>query len=298
MCELMALSFAEPVSADFSLCEFAARGEENPDGWGLAWYPDGGQAVALVKEPVRWLSSPTAGFLSNSPTLASRIYLAHVRHKTVGDAPNQADTHPFTREVGGRDFAFAHNGTLLGAAWDLPLGRFTPVGDTDSERFGCYLLGEIERRTIPGSAPLATLADWDWLHGQLATANPFGKLNFLLSDGERLFVYHDQNAWKGLNFRRVYLPPGRERHFEDDDLAVGLTTPEGTAEVNAGFTIATCPLSRTGWHSFRVGELIVFDRGTVVYSSHRPATSPEFLPPDRTGVGDRRRSPEAATTSA
>ena len=37
MCELMAMSFEAPVSADFSLREFAARGEENPDGWGLGW---------------------------------------------------------------------------------------------------------------------------------------------------------------------------------------------------------------------------------------------------------------------
>src|SRR6185295_11750557 len=48
MCELMGLSFDQPVSADFSLRAFACRDAENPDGWGLAWYPD--QSLALVKE--------------------------------------------------------------------------------------------------------------------------------------------------------------------------------------------------------------------------------------------------------
>ena len=56
MCELMAMSFEAPISADFSLREFAARGEENPDGWGLGWYPD--RSLAIVKEPVKWGVEP------------------------------------------------------------------------------------------------------------------------------------------------------------------------------------------------------------------------------------------------
>ena len=85
----------------------------------------------------------TALLLADHPTLLSRVYLAHVREKTVGGAPVHADTHPFHREQGGTDYAFAHNGTLAGAAWDLPLGRHRPVGATDSERFFCHLLHEL-----------------------------------------------------------------------------------------------------------------------------------------------------------
>ena len=32
MCELMGMSFAKPVSADFSIGEFAKRDEQNADG--------------------------------------------------------------------------------------------------------------------------------------------------------------------------------------------------------------------------------------------------------------------------
>src|SRR5690242_3220237 len=110
MCELMGLSFAGPVSADFSIREFGRRGEENADGWGLGWYPD--QSLAVAKEPVRWGQSKYTGFLQNYPDLQSRIYIGHVRHKTTGGAPTYADTHPFARELGGRDYCFAHNGTL------------------------------------------------------------------------------------------------------------------------------------------------------------------------------------------
>jgi len=279
MCELMALSFSNPVSADFSLREFAARGEENPDGWGLAWYPEGGRSVAVVKEPVKWGLSQTAGFLATNPTLSSRIHLAHVRHKTVGDAPNHADTHPFTRELGGCDFVFAHNGTLSGEAWDLPLGRYRPVGATDSERFFCHLMQELSDRAT-GFPPLGAETDWSTLHAKLASTNRMGKLNVLLSDGDRLFVYHDVNAWKGLNFRRIRLREGQPRHFGDDDLALDLASPEAESKANAGFVVATRPLSPTGWHSFRLGELLVFERGQVVYSSHRDPRSAEFSPAD------------------
>src|SRR4051812_9080028 len=125
MCELMALSFARPVSADFSIRAFAQRGIENADGWGLAWYPD--RSLALVKEPVQWGASPYTDFLEHYPNLLSPVYLAHVRHGTTGGKPTHADTHPFARELGGRDYCFAHNGTLTG--FDrLPLGRFRPVG--------------------------------------------------------------------------------------------------------------------------------------------------------------------------
>jgi predicted glutamine amidotransferase len=266
MCELMAMSFEEPISADFSLREFASRGEENPDGWGLGWYPD--RSLAIVKEPLKWALSRYAGFLETYPTLLSRTYLAHVRHKTIGGEPTHADTHPFHRELFGRDYCFAHNGTLDGPAWDLPIGRFLPLGGTDSERFFCHLLGQFSSR----GGHLDDPDDWRWLHALLASANRFGKLNVLLSDGVRLFVYHDENGWKGLNFRKVRIRQDRPRHFGDETLAVDL----GAGAINRGFVVATCPLSPTGWHPFRLGELIVFEAGEIRFSSHRERGSPEF----------------------
>jgi len=61
MCELMGLSFAKPICADFSLREFSGRGDENADGWGLGWYPD--RSLAVVKEPLRWGESRLTQFL-------------------------------------------------------------------------------------------------------------------------------------------------------------------------------------------------------------------------------------------
>jgi predicted glutamine amidotransferase len=61
MCELMGLSFAKPIAADFSIRVFALRAAENADGWGLAWYPD--RSLALVKEPLDWRTSAHSRFL-------------------------------------------------------------------------------------------------------------------------------------------------------------------------------------------------------------------------------------------
>jgi predicted glutamine amidotransferase len=260
MCELMALSFAGPVSAAFSVREFAARGEENADGWGLAWYPD--QSLAVAKEPVKWATSKYTGFLENYPGLHSKIYIAHVRHKTTGGEPTHADTHPFARELGGRDYCFAHNGTIAGYAGELPLGRFRPVGRTDSEHVFCHLMEDVAGR----ADALDTEAGWKWLHGKLAAVNRLGKINCLLTDGTRLFCYRDVNGWKGLTFRRVRLHGGKARHFEDAQVQVTLAGKE----FDPGVVVATRPLSATGWEPLHPGELIALEAGRVVYSSHRP----------------------------
>lgn len=268
MCELMAMSFETPISADFSIHEFALRGAENADGWGLGWYPD--QSLALVKEPVMWRSSHYADFLETYPRLMSRTYLAHVRHKTLGGPPTHADTHPFARELLGRDYCFAHNGTLEGPLWDLPLGRNRPLGATDSEFAFCHLMGEIDRR----GQPLDTEADWRWLYDKLVELDGMGSINCLLSDGRRLFCYHDAGGWKGLTFRKVRIRDHKTRHFGDETLSIDL----GADAVNHGFVVATHPLSQSGWHSFRLGELLVLEGGHIRFSSHRDRHAPEFLP--------------------
>lgn len=265
MCELMALSFARPLSAEFSIRTFAARSEENADGWGLAWYPD--RAAAIVKEPIKWGESHFARFLGGYPALRSALYIAHVRHKTAGNStPTYSDTHPFAREREGREYCFAHNGTLDAGLWDLPTGRHRPLGETDSERAFCTLLHDLDRR----GGHLDDERDWSWLHGRLAALNRLGKLNVLLADGVRLFCYHDLGAWKGLTFRKITVGDRQGRHVGDEVVDVDLRT---TGRDDDGVVIATCPLSDAPWQKFRTGELIVFEAGAARFSSHRDVAS-------------------------
>src|SRR5262249_37615806 len=146
--------------------------------------------------------------------LRSRIYLGHVRHKTTGNGmPTRADTHPFGRELAGREYCFAHNGTLNGPFWDLPLHRYRPIGRTDSEYLFCHLLDEIA--TLDGQ--LSSPDSWVWLHGKLNALNRWGRLNCLLADGQRLFSYHDASGWKSLAVRKVYVPDSKKRSFGDPE---------------------------------------------------------------------------------
>ena len=255
MCELMGLSFDRAVSADFSIRAFSLRDEENADGWGLGWYPD--RSLALVKEALTWRRSGYSHFLESYQDLKSRIYIAHVRHQTTGGAVTHSDTHPFSREYAGREFCFAHNGTIRGFA-ALPLERFHPVGGTDSEHVFCHLLDAIAAR----GERLQDQVGWRWLHETLASLNHRGTLNCLFSDGERLFGYRDVNGWKGLSLRKLRFHEHGERHFEDCGMEVAMAGDEH----NHGCVIATRPLSKTGWHDLSPGTLVVLEGGTLRYS--------------------------------
>lgn len=237
MCELMALCFAEPSGPGGLIDAFGARGEANADGWGLAWYPDG-RAAAVAKEPVKWGASPLARFLCGGAGLQSRVFVAHVRDGTTGDGPCQSDTHPFARERAGRDYVFAHNGTLKDPVWSLTTGRYTPLGQTDSERAFCHLLSRLDDR----GGHLDDDGAWCWLHGVLIDLNALGKLNVLMSDGRRVFAYHDLGGWKGLSFR---------------------CRGEGVA-------VATRPLDRGDWLPFPRGGMIVVEAGVVDYMNDGP----------------------------
>jgi predicted glutamine amidotransferase len=262
MCELMGLSFAEPVSADFSIREFALRSQDNADGWGLAWYPD--QSLAIIKEPLSWQTSDLTTFLESYSRLISRTYIGHVRHRTVGGPPTHADTHPFSRELGGREYAFAHNGTLNFVSRPHGGGRFAPIGGTDSERAFCSLLAQIEG-AYPPKPWLDTESEWAWLHARLVELNDFGKLNCILSDGRRLFCYRDAAGHKGLCWRKVYLQHKRARRLEDNTIGVKLSSENA----NQGYVIATRPLTSHEWQDFAPSELAVFESGKLRYSSHR-----------------------------
>lgn len=301
MCELMGMSFAKPVMANVTIQAFSLRSLENADGWGLAWYPD--RSLAMVKQPVRWSVQHTQ-FLEHYPGLLSSIYVAHVRQRTTGSTPTHADTHPFSRELNGRDYCFAHNGTLSGDFWQRPLGRFRPVGGTDSEYLFCLLLAELEsfaqladeinevRHVDPeqNNGHLHTDKRWKWLHQFLLHLNAYGRLNCILSDGERLLVYHDKNGWKNLTYRNVFLQQDSEQTFGDATVAVNLQAQP----VNHGVIVATNPLSIEGWERFLPGEMKVLWQGNIEFAA-RPGLyeAKEIAPPKAEPVHNTTRSPES-----
>src|SRR5215831_20420175 len=142
MCELLGMECNVPTDIVFSFHGLASRGGRSgphADGWGLALYE--GKVARLFLEPAAAAASPLATFVREHP-IKTLLAVAHVRRKTRGGI-GLANTHPFVRELWGRHWVFAHNGTVKRAR-ALKLGRFKPIGDTDSEHAFCSLLGALE----------------------------------------------------------------------------------------------------------------------------------------------------------
>lgn len=254
MCELLGINFEHAVDVDFTIRAFALRDAENADGWGLAWYPD--QSLALAKEPLTWRESDYAEFLQTYSHLHSNTYVGHVRKKTVGGENTHADTQPFMRELMGRDYCFTHNGTVYGAE-KLPMGRFHPLGDTDSERVFCHLL----QRIVDRGHHLESTEDWQWLHEACFEYNQSGKFNCQITDGHRLISYHDINAFKGMWMELLITEAHQMQSFDDPTIHVDVE-PDGA---NRGVVIASLPLNRADWIRFAPTEMVVVEAGAVVY---------------------------------
>jgi len=256
MCELLGMSFNKAARPTLSFRGFRQRGESNPHGWGLAFYPD--ESVQIIKEPIKTTQSNLSSFIQNYTKIQSKIFIGHVRKASIGLISHK-NTHPFQRELNGKDFAFAHNGTLSNDFKNLKTGRFKPIGETDSEYAFCHILNCIEEEKIERW----TDEKFNWLHNLLQSINKYGNFNCIFSDGEFLFCYFDKNGYNGLSFVRRQAPFSSVR-LEDEDFEINLS--EEKAFSQKGFVIATKPLTNEQWENFKYGQLIVFKDGDMVFS--------------------------------
>ncbi len=257
MCELLGMSFNMAVNPHISFRAFRSRGESNPDGWGLAYYPD--SSCQIFKEEIKAGASPLSKFLMGYEKIRSRTIIGHVRHKSRGDS-SRRNTHPFSRELHGKEFVFAHNGTLDGCE-ALDTGHFEPIGDTDSERAFCYILDRIRQENIVFRGK----EQFEWLAHELNEINEYGDLNCILSDGEFLFCYHDRKGYNQLCLQHRK-PPYERIRLKDEDWEIDLAAEKGSEQT--GYVIATTPLTDEEWVAFAEGELRVFKEGREVYRHH------------------------------
>ena len=94
MCELLGLCFNQAVRPNLSFKGFRIRSETNPDGWGIAFYPD--TSAQIIKEPLEAEESLLSEFIENYPKIKSEIFISHVRLNSVSK-PAFMNTHPFKR---------------------------------------------------------------------------------------------------------------------------------------------------------------------------------------------------------
>lgn len=229
----------------------------------MAIYPDG-KAVQVIKEPIPAATSPLAEFLSTYEHLYSKIFIAHVRKASRG-VVSYSNTHPFSREVLGRDYAFVHNGTIRSDR-RLPLGRHKPVGDTDSEHLFCHILNFIEQPGIRGWAEDALLDFWKLLISINCrpTKDKPNKLNLLITDGETLLAYSD--FYGNGTLHRLMLRVHAELVSNGSNPSPA-PQPKNTHEESIAI-VATMPISGDKrWEPMAPGELCTFRDGMRVFST-------------------------------
>lgn len=268
-CEVMGFSFNTPVSGRTWFADFRLRGHLHVDGWGLAHYPD--KSAQLFKEGIPAHQSALAEFLTKYDGLKSETMIAFLRTGSPGmGGPAHQNSHPFLRELNGRDFVLGHEGTIQNFRGTLPLGSHRPLGVNDSEFLTCYLAGRIEQAGIKEW----NAAHFAWLKRVLDDASRLGSVTAMFSDGEYLFVHLDKRDANDLFCVRHQAPFGKVnfKHLKREADLGALYPPEAK-----GMVFATRPLTDEAWEPLPPGSLWVLKKGEVVFSS--PEAAPKAAAP-------------------
>jgi predicted glutamine amidotransferase len=242
MCELFAMSASQPTDVGPYLAHLRPRGGHigpHADGWGVAYYE--GRAARVFKDAVPAAESRYLSLLARSH-LESTAVVAHIRKanpSTTGRST--ANTHPFEREWNGHSWVFAHNGKLPGLheVTRCPTSRFHPTGDTDSELAFCMLMDAIACTANAGTAVTPEQVT-DAIAPLVRELSERGEFNFILSNGEHLFVHAHTNL-----------------HVLEKSLGTSIH-PESQV------LLATAPLTDENWQPLATGGIRVYQSGVAV----------------------------------
>ena len=253
MCELLGMSANTPTDIVFSFTGLMERGGNtgpHRDGWGIAFYQ--GKGVREFRDPNPSCNSEIAQLVCRYP-IKSHIVVSHIRQANAGRVALE-NTHPFTRELWGRYWTFAHNGQLKGIK-SKSLNFYHPVGTTDSEYAFCWIMDQLrERFPKPPSRP-QTLQNF--LHGLCEELRPMGVFNMLFTDSKHLYCYCSTKlSWIT---RRA---PFNLASLKDADVTVDFQ--HVTTESDVVSVVATEPLTTDEtWHTMKAGEMVVFRDGEL-----------------------------------
>lgn len=284
MPNLLAMSFEGPLAPCIELHCLRPGGQRLPDGWGIGWYPGGEPSASVLKEPAPPEGSIRAELVEAWEHVEASLFVLHVRAARWGSI-SDANTQPFCRSWAGRDWLFAHSGSLRHRLELSVEPRFEPVGSTDTEAIFCELmtwLADGKHRSI-GDVDPATLRDW------FDFVNEHGDLTSVLSDGRDLVVYADRDGPRDDGTGEVWIrpiqPPYGALAFDDDDVLLDLT--RRGVKSRKGVLVASAPLRLggavdPGWERVPPGRLLVIREGAVVATvdrdAHRAAGRPSSRP--------------------
>lgn len=187
------------------------------NGWGIAWFSFSGSLQNIERGAIK--AAATSSNFSNRVEFIARqnpkIVVAHIRKGTSGCGGKVKNPHPFHRRMDGKEWIFAHNGSLNKATIqkiisDQYLKKNYPNGSgiekciknpVDSEFYFILLLKNIKKSVtvIDGIVETVHL---------LSHESEKGSMNFVLSDGI--------NIWALRNRINSYLNPPTLYYIYDD----------------------------------------------------------------------------------
>ena len=185
MCELFAINSLRPMRANDHLRTFYQDSVQHPHGWGLAWRE--GKRVFLHKEELRAIDSSYLRYVLEEPIRSSNV-VAHIRNATKG-VLTYNNCHPFMRrDISGRRWLIAHNGTILDDRLTSGYEAYA-AGDTDSEQVVIYLVDKLDDVIERKGGPLTFGERFVILSHAVEELSAHNKLNLVIDDGEYTYVH-------------------------------------------------------------------------------------------------------------
>ena len=256
MCELLGLNANVPTDICFSFKGLVQRGGKtgpHKDGWGISLYE--GRGSRSFHDPRASVASEIAELIQRH-AIKSKMIISHIRQANRGKVCLE-NTHPFTRELWGCSWVFAHNGQLSGIK-KRALKFYQPIGTTDSEYAFCWMIDQIRKKYL--EKPKDNKALWETIHKLAKDINQLGIFSFLLSDSRYLYAYCTNNmCWitRRHPFGKAHLiDAGEIINFKDH-----------TTEKDVVTVIASRPLTGDeDWNIMGKGEFKVFRNGRSILS--------------------------------
>lgn len=253
MCELLGMSANVPTDICFSFSGLMQRGGAtgpHKDGWGIVFYNGKGSREFRDDKPSS--SSQVAKLVKRYP-IKSDIVISHIRQANSGRICLE-NTHPFSRELWGRRWSFAHNGQIKSVK-KYPLKRYQPVGSTDSEHAFCWMLDALQQQ-FPRKPPRGRVL-FPVIHRLCRELNRFGVFNMLLTDSKYLFAYcATQLTWI------TRKAPFGEASLTDAELTVDFVRETTSKDIVT--VISTRPLTgNETWNTMDREEMVVFEGGNL-----------------------------------
>lgn len=255
MCEMLGMSSNTPADICFSFSGLMQRGGKtgpHKDGWGIAFYE--GRGCRTFHDPFPSADSEIAKLVKRYP-IKSRNIICHIRKANSGKVCLE-NTHPFVRELWGRNWCFAHNGQLRGIKKKLKLSHFLPVGTTDSEYAFCWLLDQIYiafPKPPKNDERVAKL-----IKKLCGSLSEFGVFNMLLCDSKYLYAHCSTK----LVWITRKAPFGKAKLL-DEDLTIDFCSQNSPTDIIT--VLATAPLTdNEEWERAHKGDFLIFKDGLQV----------------------------------